>query len=108
MLDHFPLPRDHFQRLGDSLAELPQPRATAALAGRGTGHDNALAGQMLRERLTRGTLAGKGINRRRLGCRLLGRKLVLGGGRLQLFEFEVPSGRGGVPCAPSAGRRSGA
>jgi hypothetical protein len=32
MLDHFPLPRDDLQRLGDILAQLAQPRAAAAKA----------------------------------------------------------------------------
>src|SRR5215471_19496694 len=32
MLDHFPLPRDHLQRLGDVLAQLAQPCTAAAEA----------------------------------------------------------------------------
>src|SRR5437868_8103998 len=60
MLDHFPLPRDDLQRLGDILAQLAQPRAAAAKANGRSRLDHPLARQMLGEGLARRTLAGKG------------------------------------------------
>src|SRR5205814_4532705 len=59
MLDHLPLPWDHLQRLGDILAQLAPPRATAAQANGRSGLDHPLARQMLGEGLARRTLASK-------------------------------------------------
>ena len=89
-LDHLPLAGDHLQRLGDVLAELGQARATAAGAGLGGLDHDALARQMLWERLTRGLLAGEGLDRGRGPSRgLLGGELVLGGAGLQLFQLQL-------------------
>src|SRR5436190_9825945 len=59
VLDHLPLPWDHLQRLGDILAQLAPPRATAAQANGRSGLDHPLARQMLGEGLARRTLASK-------------------------------------------------
>ena len=48
-LDHLPLARDHFQRLGDVLAQLGE-LAAAARAGTRRRDDDALARQMRRQR----------------------------------------------------------
>src|SRR6202021_2937956 len=53
VLDHFPLPRDHLQRLGDIFTQLAQPRAAAALTGLRAGLDHPLAWQMLGQRVAR-------------------------------------------------------
>jgi len=44
---------------------------------------------MLRERLTRGALAGEGRHRRGLGHGHLGGDLVLGGRALQFLELQL-------------------
>ena len=59
-LDHLPLAGNDLQRLGDVLAQLRQPCAAAAGAGRRPGNDHPLARQMLGERLARRALAGEG------------------------------------------------
>src|SRR6266851_794578 len=51
MLDHLPLARDRFQRLGGGLAQLAQPPATAAKASDRSRHDHPLARQMRGEGL---------------------------------------------------------
>ena len=79
MLDHLPLARDRFQRLGDGLPQLAQPPAAAAKASSRSRHDHPLARQMFGERLARRALAGEGRHRSGLGHRYLGRDLVLGG-----------------------------
>ena len=89
MLDDLPLPWDHLQRLGDVLAQLAQPRAAAAQASSRARLDYPLARQMLRERLTRRALAGKGHNIGGLGDGALGGNLVLGGRTLQFLELQL-------------------
>ena len=89
MLDHLPLARDHLQRLGDGLAELPQPCAAAARACRRSRHDDTLSRQMGGERLSGRALARKGGDRCRLRCDPLSGDLVLGGGRFQLRELQL-------------------
>jgi hypothetical protein len=89
MLDHLPLARDHFQRLGDVLAQLAQPLAAAANASGRSRHDHPLARQMLGEGLARGALAAEGRHRGGLGHRHLGGDLVLGGRALQLLELQL-------------------
>ena len=89
MLDHLPLARDRFQRLGDGLAQLAQPPAAAAKASGRSRHDHPLARQMLGERLARRALAGEGRHRRGLGHRHLGGDLVLGGRTLQFLELQL-------------------
>ena len=50
VLDHLPLARDRFQRLGNGLAQFAQPPAAAAKASGRSGHDQSFARQMFRER----------------------------------------------------------
>src|ERR1700687_2045741 len=52
MLDHLPLARDRFQRLGNGLAQLTQPPTAAAKASGRSRHDHPLTRQMLRKRLS--------------------------------------------------------
>ena len=89
VLDHLPLARDHLQRLGDRLAELPQARATAARAGGRSRDDDTLARQMRWERLARGTLAREGGDCHRLCGGALGGDLVLSGVGLRLLELQL-------------------
>ncbi len=89
MLDHLPLPRNRFQRLGDGLAQLAQPPAAATKASGRSPHDHPLARQMLGEGLTCRALAGEGCYRRGLGDRHLGGDFVLGGRTLQLLELQL-------------------
>src|SRR6195256_485186 len=72
MLDHLPLTRDRFQRLGDRLAQLAQPPTSAAQASCWPRHDHPLAWQMIRKRLAGGALAGERRHRRGPGDRHLG------------------------------------
>ena len=87
-LDHFPLPRDHLQRLGDILAQFRQLRRPAAGTAFRRGDDNALARQMIGERLARRPSALERLYCPRPGRRRLGRQLVLGRCRLQVFELK--------------------
>ena len=88
-LDHLPLPRNHLQRLGDVFAKLRQPvRAAAGTAGRCRDHD-ALARQVVGERLARRPLALERLDGLRSRRRLLGRQFILGGGCFQLFELKL-------------------
>ena len=87
-LDHFPLPRDHLQRLGDILAHLHDPGRTAAAAGRWGLDDQALARQMLRKRLACRTTAFESGNIRDLRRGAFRRNLVLGGGGLEFLELQ--------------------
>src|SRR5262249_6061315 len=89
MLDHFPLTRDHLQRLGDGLPELAQPVAATAIASRWPRHDHTLPWDMRRERLARWALALVGTDRCRLRSSPLGGDFVLGGRALQLLELEL-------------------
>ncbi|EDM69947.1 hypothetical protein RAZWK3B_00320 [Roseobacter sp. AzwK-3b] len=50
-LDHLPLTGDHLQRLGDVFAHLHDPVRATAGAGGGCLNNNALARQVIRERL---------------------------------------------------------
>src|SRR3954454_1600493 len=91
-LDHLPLPRHHFQRLGYVLAELGQLGRTTTRAGRRTRHDDALARQIRRERFARGLLpreAANGWRRIGEGYLLLGRDIVFAGGGFEFFEFKL-------------------
>ena len=89
MLDHLPLARDRFQRLGDIFAQLAQPSATAAKASRRSRHDHPLAWKMLGEGLARRALAGERRHRRGLAHSHLGGDLVFGGRALQLLELQL-------------------
>ena len=89
MLDHLPLARDRFQRLGDIFAQLAQPTATAAKASSRSRHDHPLARQMLGEGLARGPLAGERRHLRGLGDSHLGGDLVFGGRTFQLLELQL-------------------
>ena len=87
-LDHLPLPRDHLQRLGDILAQFRQLRRPAAGTAFWHGDHNALARQMIGERLARRPLALERLHSLRPDRRSLGRQLVLGRCRLQIFELK--------------------
>ena len=88
-LDHLPLSRNHLQRLGDVLAKLRQPvRAAAGTAGRRRDHD-ALARQVVGERLAGWPLALEGLDGLRSRRRLLGRQFIFGGGCFQFFELKL-------------------
>src|SRR5437764_6570593 len=89
VLDHFPLPRDDLQRLGDVLAQLPQPRAAAAKASARSRLNHPLARQMLGEGLARRALASKGRHIRGLGHGALGGHLVFGYRTLELLERQL-------------------
>ena len=89
-LDHLPLARDDFQRLGDVLAELRDPPGAATGARRRGLDHNPLARQMFGERFTdRPAALERAHGRRRPGRGLLGGKLVFGGGRLELLELQL-------------------
>lgn len=89
VLDDLPLARDHLQRLGDRLSELAQARAAAAVAGGRRRNYDALARQVIRERLAVRAFARERSDVRRLGGCALGVDLVLGGVGLQLFELQL-------------------
>jgi hypothetical protein len=89
MLDDLPLARDHLQRLSDRLAELAQARAATAAANGWCGNDDALARQVLGERLAGWAFARERRDGRRLGGGLLGCGLILGGGCLRLDQLQL-------------------
>jgi hypothetical protein len=90
MLDHLPLTRDHFQGLGDILAQLRKLGRSAAGALRRSRHDHPLARQMLGERLLNWPFARMGRNRNAgRTSRPLSRTLVFGCRSFQLFELEL-------------------
>src|SRR5438132_1002972 len=60
-LDHLPLARHDFQRLGDVLAQLRQLRRTTARTALRRGDDDALAREMSRERFAGRPLALEGF-----------------------------------------------
>ena len=87
-LDHLPPARDDLERLGDILAEFRKLRRTAAGATLRRRDHDPLAGQMLRERLSRRPPALEGFDdcRRRGAFRL---QLVLGGVRLGVRQLHL-------------------
>ena len=87
-LDDLPLARDHLQRLGDILPELRQLRRPAARTTLWRGNDYTLARQMIGEWLARRPLALERLYRLRPGYRFLGRQLVLGRRRFQIFQLK--------------------
>src|SRR5919106_1761467 len=89
-LNHLPLARDDFQRLGDVLAELRDPPGAATGAcHRGLDH-NPLAPQMFGECFTdRPAALERAHERRRPGRDLLGGKIVFARGRLELLELQL-------------------
>ena len=87
--DDLPLAGDHLQCLGDVLAQLGEPRPAAAGAGRGAGHDDPLARQVLGERLAGRTLARERRHAGGLSRRQLGGELVLRGRGFQLLELQL-------------------
>src|ERR1700756_4331899 len=89
VLHHLPLPRHHFQRLGDVLAELGEPDRTAAGAGGRAGNNDPLPRQVRRERLACRLPAREHAHLRRCRRGFLGRDLVLGGRCLQLFKLQL-------------------
>ena len=94
VLDHFPLPRHHFQHLGHILADLAQVTTAATRAGGGRGVNDTFAWQMLGQWTARRLLASKAAHRNRLSCRrcrYLGRRLALGCRLFQIgkLKFEL-------------------
>ena len=88
-LDHLPLPRNNFQRLGDVFAKLRQPvRAATRAIGRCRDHD-ALARQVLGKRLARRPLALERLDGLRSSRCLFGRQFILGGGGFQFPELKL-------------------
>ena len=88
-LDHLPLARDDFQRLGDVLAELRDPPGAATGARRRGLDHNPLARQMFGERFTDRPAALERARASTPGRGLLGGKLVFAGGRLELLELQL-------------------
>ena len=87
-LDYLPLPWDHLQCFGDILPELRQLRRPAARTTLWCGNDDTLARQMIGEWLARRPLALERLYRLRPGYRFLGRQLVLGRRRFQIFQLK--------------------
>jgi hypothetical protein len=86
-LDHLPLARHDFKRLGDILTQLAQPIQAAAGTGLGRRDDDALARQMLGQGLAGGPLA---LERRDVGlrCCLSSKELIFAGSGLALLERQ--------------------
>ena len=94
-LDHLPLAGNDLQRLRDVLPELRKAGAATAGAGRRAGNDDALARQVLGERLARWALAGEGRHGRGPGHRLgrvrrdlLGGQIILGRRGFEFLELQ--------------------
>ena len=100
-LDHLPLPRDHLQRLGDVLAQLRQLRRAAAGTAFRCGDDDALARQMIGERLARRPLALERLYRLRPGRRLSRPPARPRSLPPPDLRAEAPSAPAAAPCAPS-------
>jgi hypothetical protein len=98
-LPHEPAPRHDVEGLGHDLAQLGEPMAAAAVAGRGRWDDDALARQMSRQRAARRLLPDMGCDDR-AGGGFCGR-LVLGSGFLELGQLELELVN--EPFAPLAG-----
>jgi hypothetical protein len=80
--------RLRFQRPGHVLAELAQPGAAAAFAGRRRIDHHALAGKMIGEGVALGTLAREAGHMGRLGDRRLRREFVFGRAGFELLEGQ--------------------
>jgi hypothetical protein len=89
VLHDLPLPRHHFQRLGDVFAELGEAGRAAAGAGGRTRHDHPLARQMRRQRPARWPPAGGSTRRGVLVAGRFGGDRVLRGGGLELLELQL-------------------
>jgi hypothetical protein len=89
VLDHLPLPRDEFQRLGHVLADLAQSVVATAWAGRRHRIDNTLPRQMLRQRPARRLTAREWRHRNLVGCGHLRRGLGLRGVLFQIGELQL-------------------
>jgi hypothetical protein len=87
MLDHLPLPRNEFQRLGHVLAKFAQ-RPAAARAGRQPRINDALAWQVVRQWAARRLAAGKATNLDR-SPRHSSRDLALGRGFFQIGKLQL-------------------
>jgi len=79
------------QCLGDVLAKPGQPRSAATAAGHRPRHDQAFAGQMIRERVAGRPLSRERRHLRGFGRRHFGGKFVLGRRGLQFLQrqFEL-------------------
>ena len=83
------MPGDHFQGLGDVLAQLAESvRAATGAALRRRNH-HPLARQMRREGLARGRLAGEGLDLGGPRRRLFGGELVFARPRFQFLELQL-------------------
>jgi hypothetical protein len=102
VLDHLPTARDHFQRLGDVLAQLGQARTAAARTGGRAGHDDPLARQVRGEWSAGRARAGKRSNVARVGGGDLGGQFFLG--RWNIVPGPLPPRRGLPPTPLSACR----
>jgi hypothetical protein len=87
-LNHLPLARDHFQRLGDVLAQLGKIIATAARAGLGCSDHHALARQMFGQFAARAP-TGEGFDGRGLGGGCGGKRLGLIDIGFEIFERQL-------------------
>ncbi len=87
-LDDLPPARLGFQRARHVLAELAQTIASAAFAGRRRVDHNALAWQVVGERVAFGGSARKAAHNRRPGDRPFGGKLIFRRARRQLLEGQ--------------------
>jgi len=87
-LDDLPLARDHFERLGDVLAQLGQLGTATGWTRTGRRHDNTLAWQMLREWLPRRGLALEAANAGGLLGGGLSDKGVLAGVGFEFLELQ--------------------
>jgi hypothetical protein len=89
-LPHEPAARDHVEGLGDHLADLGQPTAAAATAGRGRRDHKPLPRQMLRQRAPGGPLPDmRRHDRARFRLGGFGGRLVLGRGLLELGQLQL-------------------
>ena len=112
-LDHLPLPRDYFQRLGDVLAELGKLAVAARTGGR-SGDHHPFSRQMRRQWPAHRLAANTGAARLAISVCLATRVegcLVFGRGGFQLLELQfqliqqlaAALGRGAEPLMPQLG-----
>jgi hypothetical protein len=88
-LDHLPGARDYLERLGDVFTKLGKAPTAAGGAGTGSGHDDALARQVIGKLLPCRALALEGDDRGGLGRRFLSDQVIFGGIGLALAGFFI-------------------
>ena len=93
VLDHFPLPGDDLERLGDIFAELGKFGRAATRASGRCRNDHALARKIRGKRLAHWLAAGMLWNQGHLAAGLcgghLGRELIFGGRGFKVFQLEL-------------------